>query len=79
MSEQTRAPAFIMDSPENFVEGGNNSFFPSANLQAIEAGPEPAACGMTNSSDQSHSFKMQMHLRYIGENRLLSLLEAAER
>ena len=53
MPERTRAPAFIDGLYGKLVEGGINYFFPSANLQAIETGLEPAACGMTNSSDQT--------------------------
>src|SRR2546428_9167963 len=53
MPERTCAPAFIDGLYGKLVEGGINYFFPSANLQAIETGLEPAACGMTNSSDQT--------------------------
>src|SRR5437879_1672746 len=53
MPERTRAPAFIDGLYGKLVEGGINYFFPSANLQAIETALEPAACGMTNSSDQT--------------------------
>lgn len=53
MPEQTHAPAFIEGLYGKLVEGGINYFFPSANLQAIETGLGPAACDMTNSSDQT--------------------------
>ena len=61
MKEQTRTPAFIDGLYEKLVEGGINYFFPSANLQAVETGIEPAACGMTESSD-----KNSLVLRWLG-------------
>jgi hypothetical protein len=51
MSEETRAPAFIHGLYGKLVEGGIGYFFPSAHLQAIETGLEPASRGMTESSD----------------------------
>ena len=53
MPEETRAPVFIDGLYGKLVEGGINYFFPSATLQTIEAGLEPAGCGMTESSDQT--------------------------
>jgi hypothetical protein len=53
MPEQTRAPVFIDGLYGKLVEGGIKYFFPSATLQMIEAGLEPTACGMTESSDQT--------------------------
>src|SRR6201981_1296579 len=64
MPEQTRAPVFIDGLYGKLVEGGINYFFPSATLQTIEAGLEPAACGMTESSDQSSLVLSWLGTRY---------------
>src|SRR5215472_3537442 len=53
MPEETRAPAFIDGLYGRLVEGGINYFFPSAKLQTLETGFEPAACGLTESSDHT--------------------------
>jgi hypothetical protein len=63
MPEQTR-PVFIDGFYEKLVEGGINYFFPSATLQVIEAGVEPAACCMTDSSDQTSLILTWLGSRY---------------
>src|SRR5437588_12666772 len=64
MPERTRAPAFIDGLYGKLVEGGINYFFPSATLQMIEAGLEPAACGVTESSDQTSLVLSWLGSRY---------------
>jgi hypothetical protein len=64
MPEQTRTPVFIDGLYGKLVEGGINYFFPSATLQTIEAGLEPAACGMTESSDQTSLVLSWLGSRY---------------
>src|ERR1700758_5501670 len=64
MPEETRAPVFIDGLFRKRVEGVINSFFPAAPLQTIEAGLEPAACGMTQSSDQSSLVLSWLGSRY---------------
>ena len=51
MPEETRAPAFIDGLYGKLVESGISYFFPSAKLQAIEIGLEPAASDLTGSSE----------------------------
>jgi hypothetical protein len=63
MPEQTR-PVFIDGLYGKLVEGGINYFFPSATLQTIEAGLEPAACCMTDSSDQTSLILSWLWSRY---------------
>ena len=46
------------------MEDGINYFFPSATGQTIEAGLEPAACGMTESSDQTSLVLSWLGSRY---------------
>jgi hypothetical protein len=53
MPEEIRAPVFIHGLYGKLMEGGINYFFPSATLQTIEAGFEPAARVVTKSSDQT--------------------------
>jgi hypothetical protein len=72
MPEETRAPVFIDGLYGKLVEGGINYFFPSATLQTIEAGLEPAGCGMTESSDQT-----SMVLSCLGSGRA-TLLDATQ-
>jgi hypothetical protein len=64
MSEETRAPTFIDGLYGKLVEGGIGYFFPSANLQAIETGLEPAVCGMTESSDHTSLILSWLGSRY---------------
>jgi hypothetical protein len=64
MPEQTRTPVVIDGLYGKLVEGGINYFFPSATLQTIEAGVEPAACGMTESSDQTSLLLSWLGSRY---------------
>jgi hypothetical protein len=64
MAERTRTPVFIDGLYGKLVEGGINYFFPSATLQTIEAGLEPAACGMTESSDQTSLVLSWLGSRY---------------
>src|SRR5580765_7977753 len=61
MPEQTRAPVFIDGLYGKLVEGGIKYFFPSANLQATETSLEPAASGVTESSDRT-----SLDLRWLG-------------
>src|ERR1700741_4332434 len=70
MPEQTR-PVFIDGLYGKLVEGGINYFFPSATLQVIEAGVEPVACCMTDSSDQT-----SLILSWLGSRYLLTRNEA---
>jgi hypothetical protein len=62
MPEQTR-PVFIDGLYGKLVEGGINYFFPSATMQVIEAGVEPVACCMTDSSDQTSLMISQVQQR----------------
>ena len=64
MPEDLRAPVFIDGLYGKLVEGGINYFFPSANLQAIETGLEPAACGPIDSSDNSSLILYWLGCRY---------------
>ena len=64
MPEETRAPVFIDGLYGKLVEGGINYFFPSATLQMLEADLEPAACGMTDSSDQTSFILSWLGSRY---------------
>jgi hypothetical protein len=64
MPEQTRTPVFIDGLYGKLVEGGINYFFPSATLQTVEAGLGPAACGMTESSDQTSLVLSWLGSRY---------------
>src|SRR6201993_4000980 len=64
MPEEIRAPVFVDGLYGKLVEGGINYFFPSATLQTIEAGLEPAACGMSESSDQSSLVLSWLGSRY---------------
>src|SRR6202030_1725759 len=59
-----RAPAFIDGLYGKLVEGGINYFFPSAILQTIEAGLEPAARVMTESSDRTSLVLSWLGSRY---------------
>jgi hypothetical protein len=65
MPEETRAPAFIDGLYGKLVEGGINYFFPSAHLQSIEIGLEPAAaCDLTGSSDRTSLVLSWLGSRY---------------
>jgi hypothetical protein len=71
MPEETRAPVFIDGHHGKLVEDGISYFFPSATGRTIEAGLEPAACGMTESSDQTSSV-----LSWLGSRHPLTRNEA---
>jgi hypothetical protein len=63
MPDETRAPVFIDGLYGTLVEGGINYFFPSATLQMMEAGLEPARI-MTESSDQASLVLSWLGSRY---------------
>ena len=76
MPEQTRASVFIDGLYGKLVEGGINYFFPSATLRMVEAGLEPAACGKTDSSDQTSFVLSWLGSRYsLTRNEAFSIQE----
>lgn len=64
MPEPTCAPVFIEGLYGKLVEGGIDYFFQSATLRMIEAGVDPLACCMTDSSDQTSLILSWLGSRY---------------